>query len=111
MPDWKTFDVSSRSETVLRASSLPDSRVLCSEPGIGGQESEVRRQARREKARKTFGETPPAIIEPDADMLAEEPIGDDQINVVISIDIVSSDSQTECIVMKKEERPGGRVTA
>src|SRR5262245_30870718 len=103
MPEWKGFDVSRRSKAVRRASSFPDSRALCPESGISRQENEIRGQHRCEKARKTFGETSPAIVEPDADILAEKSIGDDQINVVVAIDIVSSDSQTQCIVMKKEE--------
>ena len=109
--EWEWFDVSRRRETVCGASSLRHSRTLCPESGICRQESEVRRQARCEKAWKTFGETSPAIVEPDADMLAEKSIRDDQINVVVAIDVVSSDSQTQCVVMKKEEGPGGRVTA
>lgn len=111
MPEWKAFDVSRRGKAVCRASPLPDSRLLCSESGICRQESEVRGQARREKSGTTFGETPPAIIEPDADMLAEKSIRDDQVDVVVAIDILSNDSQTQCIVMKKEEGPGGRITA
>ena len=110
-PEWEWQDVSRRSKSVPRASSLPYSRALCPEAGMCGHQGEVCRQARCEEARKTSGETSLAIVEPDADMLVGKSIGDDQINVVVSIDIMSSDSQTQCIVVKKEERSGRRVTA
>ena len=109
--EWEWFDVSRRRETVCGASSLRHSRTLCPESGICRQQSEVRRQPRCEKAGKAPGEASLAIVEPDVDLLAKKSIGDDQIDVVVSIDIVSSDSQTQCIVVKKEERSGRRVTA
>jgi len=111
MPEWKGLDVSRRSKAGRRASPLPDSRALYPERGICRQESELRREARCEKARKTFREASLAIVEPDADIAAEKSIRDDQINVVVSVDIVSNDSQTQCIVVKKKERSGRRVTA
>src|SRR5215831_795494 len=49
-----------------------------------------------------------AVVEPDANLLAEEPIGDDQVNVVVTIDVNTSDSETQRIVVKNGERTGRR---
>src|SRR5215831_6781893 len=52
-----------------------------------------------------------AVVEPDANVLAEEPIGDDQVDVVVTIDVNASDSETQRIVMKNGERTGRRIAA
>src|SRR5215470_3339795 len=52
-----------------------------------------------------------AVVKPDANVLAEEPIGDDQVDVVVAIDVNTSDSETQRIVVKNRERVGGCIAA
>src|SRR5215831_6614240 len=52
-----------------------------------------------------------AVVEPDANVLAEEPIGDDQVDVVVTIDVSTSDSETQRIVVKNGERAGSCIAA
>src|SRR5215831_18043780 len=52
-----------------------------------------------------------AVVEPDANVLTEEPIGDDQVDVVVAIDVNTSDSKTQRIVVKNGERAGRCIAA
>src|SRR5262245_13451098 len=52
-----------------------------------------------------------AVVEPDAYVLAEEPIGDDQVGVIVTIDVNTDDSETQRIVVHKRKRTGWAVAA
>ena len=51
-----------------------------------------------------------AVVEPNADVLVGKPIGDDQVDVVVTIDINTSNFETQNIVVKNS-KGGGRCVA
>jgi len=52
-----------------------------------------------------------AFVEPDAYVVAEEPIRYDQVGVVVTIDVNSDDSKAQRIVVKNGERAGRCIAA
>src|SRR5215510_12722418 len=52
-----------------------------------------------------------AVVEPDANVLTEEPIGDDQVDVVVTIDVNTRDFEPKRIVLENGKGIGRYITA